>query len=339
MAEETGTKTVPQKQGIGFIIALIAVVLIAAGAYFFIFNPAGPQGLVALNTGDPKTGVENPAVANATVTNESTTINDLQNFDSDVLDPADFPVRQQFFKEVFTPRRGSYKIFEKTAAFLGKDIEGVKQYFGLNSEEEIYAALPKPAADFSEIVFLFAEGKYFTIGFLGEEYYKQPEFYPTFKTTGIRTWTKPDSKYWSPHGFGAYPSLQYDALSLSGRKESTGVVFVNASWGVQTYQGFSLHPDDESKKYFDITITPQNFLVGPAWPKFSENWAERVVVEAKLKDGTPPGTYKILINTFPTPKELKEQWEFLYKNIYFDASVSPVKPSGSLVEFLITVSE
>lgn len=213
----------------------------------------------------------------------------------------------------------------------------MKKYFGLNTEEEIYENLPKPAEDFSEIVYLFSQGRYFSIGLLGEEYYKQPEFYPTFKTSGLRSWTRTDSRYWAPHGFGSYPSQQSDELSLSGRRESTGVVFIQSSWGVQTYQGFSLHADETSKQFFDISITPQNFLIGPAWPKFAPNWAERVVVTARVKDNTPPGTYKIIINTFTPPKELREQWQYLYKNIYFDASVSPVQPSSNLVEFVIEV--
>lgn len=310
-----------------FLSAAVVVLLLALFFFFFLQNKE-PDTATGLVTASP-----------SAVSNETSSIESLEEFESDVLNPEDFPVREDFFREVYRPRRESYKLFEKAADFLGKDEEGIKQYFGLLGEQEIYASLPTPADDFSELAYLFATGKYYAIGQLGPEYYMQPEFYPTFKISGVKFWTQPDPRYWVPHGFGSYPSVQSDTLSLSGRKDCSGVVFVHSSWGVQTYQGFTLMPSNETLNNFDITIEPQNFLVGPAWPKFAENWVQRVAVNCHLKDGVPPGSYNIVINVVNPPKELQEQWEFAYKNVYFDAAISPIRPSANFIEFNINVTE
>lgn len=339
MAEEQQSKNpVQPKQNNFFKFSFLAImVLLAVFAVIFYFKPTVQQAT------QPQTTGLVTVTDNASARSETSSIEDLEDIDKDIIDPADFPIREEYFRELFRipdPRSKKYRIFEKAAKHLNKDIEGVKDYFNLNSEEEIFENIPYPPPDdFSNIMYDFAIGRYFAIGLLGEEYFMQPEFYPNFKSTGIKTWTEHDSRYWSPHGFGSYPSVQYDALSLKERTEGTGVVFVHPSWGVQTHQGFSLLTDSESPKYFDITITPQNFKLGPAWPKFAPDWVRRVVINFKLKPGTPPGTYKIMLNVFPPPADLKEQWQYEYKNVYFDAAVSPVRPEGNFIEFIVTVAE
>ena len=309
--------------------------MLLVGALAFVFL-AKPQvtGLTVFGSNTQPIVAEQPTTLPTT--------NALENFawgESDVIRPEDFPVREEFFREIFRPRRESYKLFEKASAFLGKDIEGVKKFFLMDNEMQIWEKLPKAADDFSEIAYLFASGNYFTIGLLGPEYYKQPELYANFKTGGLKYWAKPDPRYWVPHGFGSYPSEQWDTLSLSGRKEFTGVVFVHSGWGVQTYQGMTLLPDSEFVKYFDVEITPQNFLLEPVWPRFGENWAYKVTITGRLKPETKPGSYKLAINVFTPPKELKEQWGLEHRNLYFDGSVSPVGPQGNFIEFNITVTE
>ncbi len=337
IVQESSTRKQDRKP---FFFKIAAGIVVIAFLFLLYLGFTTPQGLFVFGNKQSQVSqpLQNGSSLPAITSSETSSINTVA-VGSDIIKPEDFPIREEYFREVYRPRRETYKLFERAAKYFGKDIEYVKKYFGLNSEEEIFAELPKPAEDFSEIAYLFASGKFFAIGLLKPEYYLQPELYPNFKINGLNYWTKPDPRYWTPHGYGSYPSEQWDTLSLSERKEFTGVVFVQTGWGVQTYQGVSLLPDSEFVKHFDVEITPQNFLLEPAWPKFHKNWAQRVLITGKAKPGTPPGNYNLTMNVYPVPKELREKWEFEHKNLYFDAAVSSVKPAGNFIDFHITVTE
>ena len=299
------------------IVALVAII-------FMQMNSPNTTGLDALPSNDTSTATSNDSNINS------------GQFDSDIIRPEDFVSREQYFREVFKPRRETYKLFEKAAAFLSKPVEQMPAYFGLNNEEEIFLDLPKPADDFSEIAYLFSSGKYFSIGYLDETYYKQPEMYPNFKTLGTRYWTRPDPKYWTTGGYGSYPSQQWDTLTVGERDEFDAVVFFYTSWGVQTYQGVTLQPSPDTSKYFDITITPQTFIIEPTFPKFGNGWAQRIEIHGKIKQGVSPGSYKIGINVETPPKEFIEKWEFEHRNLYFNAA-SAIGPSGNQIQLNVDV--
>ncbi|MEM4327201.1 MAG: hypothetical protein QXZ13_03485 [Candidatus Diapherotrites archaeon] len=254
------------------------------------------------------------------------------------VDPTEFLVRQQYFEESFKPKREEYKIFEKAAAYLNKPVSEMPKLFTLKSEAEIFEELPKIPKDFSELAFALASGKTYDIGNIGEEYYKQPEFYPNFKTNGLKYWTNPEPKYWATGGYGTYPAEQFDTLSLSGRKEFNAAVFVYSGYGVQTYQGLTLVPTAETLKNFEIEITPNTILLEPNFPKFKNGWAHKIFISGKLKEGAKPGKYDLAFVIAAPPKEKKDEWGFKYRNLYYDA-VSGIAPSGYPVKFTINVIE
>ena len=299
------------------IVALVAIIFIQSG------NP-NTTGLDVLPSSDTPS-----------ITSTDSNINSSQ-YESDIIRPEDFVSREQYFKEVFKPRRETYDLFEKAAGYLNRPVEQMPSYFGLNNEEEIFLDLPKPADDFSEIAYLFSSGKYFSIGYLDETYYKQPEMYPNFKTLGTKYWTRPDPKYWTTGGYGSYPSEQWDILTIGEREEFDAAVFFYTSWGVQAYQGVTLQPDPETSKYFDITITPQTFLLEPTFPKFGNGWAYKIEIHGKMKEGTPPGSYKIGINVETPPNEFIEKWEFDHKNLYFNAATA-IGPGGNQIQLNVDV--
>lgn len=251
--------------------------------------------------------------------------------------PEDFGVsRQKYFEEAFVPDRESYDLFEKAAAYTKKPISEMPAFFNLKNEEEIFSALPQIPKDFSETSYLLASGKYFSIGFLEKEYYSQPEFYPNFKEGGLRFWAKPDPTSWGVNGYGTYPAEQNDTLKLGKRENFVAAVFLYAGYGVQTYQGVTLEQDSASKKYFDVSISPKDFLLDPTFPKFGSNWAEKIIITGRIKPGTPKGDYVIGINIETPPKELKAKWEFEHKNLYYDAA-SGIGPSGNQIQLNIRV--
>ncbi|MEK6941354.1 MAG: hypothetical protein AABW85_00670 [archaeon] len=337
MSEET----VKAKSGKSlFTIGLILVVLVLGGFIIFqnFFSPQKNQTTTGL------TIIDNNLAPEAKMTTNVSSIENLP-LESDVIDPTQFPVREQYFKEVFRPKRDTYKLFEKAALFLKKDISLVPAYFSLKNEEEIFSSLDKSAENFSEIAYLFANGQYFTIGLLGPEFYKQPELYPNFKTIGLRYFTKPDPTSWVTNGYGTYPSLQYDSLEKGKREEFSGVVFFYTAWGVQTFQGVTISPSAESQKYFDIAISiddgekvinDESFLLEPVFPRFYKNWAYKIVIKGKLKPNTPPGDYSVNFNVEIPPQELQSKWQFEHKNLYSNAAQA-IQPSGSPIEFKIQV--
>jgi hypothetical protein len=252
------------------------------------------------------------------------------------VNSSSFASRQAYFEEAFKPKRNEYKLFEQAAVFLKKPVSEIPAFFSLKSEQEIFSSLPPVPKDFSETAYLLASGKYFSIGYLEEGYYKQPEFYPNFKEYGLRYWSKPDPKYWVTNGYGSYPAEQWDALKIGEREEFNAIVFFYSSYGVQAFQGVTLMPDSKSRENFDITITPQNFLLEPTFPKFYNGWAHKIEIQGKLKPSAKAGNYTIGINVEVPPRELREKWEFEHKNLYFDA-VSGFKPEGNQIQLNITV--
>ncbi|MFH0714759.1 MAG: hypothetical protein V1847_03120 [Candidatus Diapherotrites archaeon] len=255
---------------------------------------------------------------------------------SNTVSPTSYAVRQQYFEEVFRPRRNEYHLFQQASDFLKISISQVPAYFDLQKESDIFADLPAVAPDFSETAYLLASGKLFSIGLLDENYYKEPEFYPGFKDNGLKYWTQPDPKYWGVNGYGTYPAEQSDILIRGQREDFTAIVFFYASWGVQTYQGVTISPTSETSKYFDVSVSPQTFLLEPTFPKFYKNWAQRVVITGKLKPDTNSGNYTLGFNVIVPPKESVSVWQLKYKSLYYDAA-SSFSPAGYPVSFNIEV--
>ncbi len=270
--------------------------------------------------------------------NQITGASEQENQYGEELTPEQFIVRQKYFEEVFKPKRDSYNLFEKASEHLSMEQTQMANYFSLPDEEAIFADLPLVADDFSEIAYLLATGRYFSLELLDEEYYKQPEFYPRFKENGLNYWSEPNPSYWGVNGYGIYPAEQWDTLTIGEREEFTSVVFIYTSWGVQTYQGATIVPSGNALELFDIEITPDIFLLEPTFPKFYQNWAYKVSITGKRKPGTPSGDYDLTMNIVHPPKEFSVQWEGQYRNLYFDAA-SGVNPSGSPLTFHIKVTE
>lgn len=298
------------------LVPIIIVIVIGIGAFVFFQQLPNFTGTFSASS-------ENPVLTDPAM-------------QSDVIDPSQFLSREDYFREVFMPHRGQYNLFEKAAGFLKKPVSEMPVYFDLKNEQEIFEELPQIPDDFSETAYLLAQGQYFSLGLLDETYYKQPEFYSNFKTIGVRYWTRPDPKYWVANGYGTYPAEQWDVLEKGKREEFSSVVFFYSSWGVQSFQGISLRPSTESQKYFDIKITPGDFLLEPNFPKFKKNWAYRIEITGKPKPGTPPGTYSIGINVEIPPKELKEKWTAEHTNLYFDGATA-IKPSGNQIQLNVTL--
>ncbi|MFH1106837.1 MAG: hypothetical protein V1787_02990 [Candidatus Micrarchaeota archaeon] len=202
---------------------------------------------------------------------------------------------------------------------------------------EVFQKMPAFPKDFYAMKLLFELAKIQDINYFGEEYWKQPEFYPGFDEQGCQLYQYPPRDRWAAFGYGTYPS---EVVVLAKRNdEFEATFFVYTSWLVQTYQGFGMKPmypssgtlkmnefpdrtrsvtvdPAETQKYFRITgITPEDVLLEPAFPVFERDWTQKIKVKVKVTDAKP-GKYLLGVDVgSPDPKK-SDEWFWQYKLNY-----------------------
>lgn len=259
-----------------------------------------------------------------------------QRIDSELITQEEFDAfvqsvsREYRFKTIKQPDRAKYGIYP-----------------------QVFEELPPIPKDFGEIDFMLEQGGFFAIGRLDESYYKQPEFYPLFEENALKLWKEPDPTRWTVYGYGSYPADQWS----DGKPGDSlrAVFFFYTSWGVQTWQGirlahsFPLNTRNQRSgkdvkqdpnivsKYFNVSITPNEFLLAPTYPKFSNTWAQKIAVEIQVAPNTPKGEYLIAVDVVEPSKENIEKWSWGHKNLYFSAASSTVRPGREEVRLFINI--
>ena len=199
-----------------------------------------------------------------------------------------------------------------------------------NIPSKVFASLPVIPNDFNEIVYLIKMGKYFDIDTLGDEYYLQPEFYGNWDN-GIKFWTNPDPAHWCTIGYGSYPADQFVDIM---RGESMNLTFfLRSSYCVQTYQGVKLkhsfpemalsgdgitftRATSNPERWIDVSISPDQFLLEPNYPQFSEGWVKKIQVTITTDKDTPKGEYIIGIDPKQPDSAIEKEWYREYLNMY-----------------------
>lgn len=262
--------------------------------------------------------------------------------------------KEKFLQKLYETNRDEYNLYEKAAVKMGVSVQDIQQFFfdccDLQNESDIFSELPPIPQDFPKVAYDVSSGKLYQIGLLGQEYYKQPEFY-TFvdQETGVvnreyafRPWKDPQLDQWGDNGMQAYPADQYTSVSLSKDGTFRAAVFVTNAWNIQNYVGINLVTNDEANDQFDITIIEDQtgksyFKLDPTFPRFGENWATKVIIEGKVKPTTAPGEYTITINPVSPPTELSAKWADEHTGLY--APYGFIKPSDGYINLHIIVEE
>lgn len=184
---------------------------------------------------------------------------------------------------------------------------------------DTFRALPSMPDDFDAVM----EAINRTLDYdVGEEYYKQPEFYPTFEKF-IGTMKNPPGDRIAIWGVGLYPA-RHEYRAYQGN-DFTVVVYLHAAWMVQTFQGAMIDAD-YNKEYFDVSVSPDTVLLGPAYPGFDKDWAQKIAVKIRVKNA-PKGVHYVTVNPGPPPPEQIEEWRNIYKGLYVSmSSSSPDQP-------------
>lgn len=151
---------------------------------------------------------------------------------------------------------------------------------------------------------------------LSKEYYLQPDFYADSWEVGKQHYEKHDYSRWLVYGHGAYPAYP-KAVFFSNKvgEEMQICTLYHTGWGVETYQGLKLIP--EENKYFEVVIKPDEFLLQPTFPNFDTGWVKKVNITVRIKQTLPSGVYDIVVDVVNPSKEKRDEWvsEVLTKNV------------------------
>lgn len=157
---------------------------------------------------------------------------------------------------------------------------------------------------------------------ISESIYKQPEFYPTWNTNGLMWFTHHDYSRWGVHGYGFFPGeLNYNIHNMSKDDIINVYSFLHTSWGIETWQGIKLIPDILMKadtRYFDVTLTPNEVLLEPTFPKFYNNWSQIVNMQIVAKEQVPEGQYKFIIRFESPSNDNNNKWTWNVIDKYTD---------------------
>lgn len=237
--------------------------------------------------------------------------------------------------------------------------------------DSVFAELPTRASDLQTVIEMIKIGLWpgdysnFSDVLPDESYFKAPEFYETWVTTGIQFYT--DLKlvdletqtyfvsrdYLNACGWGAYPSELVRVVSGSGVLEAS--TFWRPGWGVVKFQGMSFVPEFPSEieingvqinqnpeqvaNWIDVKVEPEYFVFDPVWPMFGKNWVTPVKAIITLKDGIPLGDYAISINAGSSPYDVILEQRREHRLAFLDIAECPVRTSVSTESIHIKVIE
>ena len=205
-------------------------------------------------------------------------------------------------------------------------------------DPKIFQYLPPYPKDFMQIYHLVYYGKINNLSAISEEYWKQPEILPTWKTSGIDAYLNPEPGRFGAFGFGCYPSEAF--VSLKPGEAARITTWLHTSWAVQTLQGMSLkiiypsHAESSRgiaieqdpsvvKNYFEASVTPNVVLLGPTWPYFEhgskfehDGWIVPITIEIRTRKEIPKGNYVVGVMPSLPPEDKNEEWTLKYKLRY-----------------------
>ena len=223
--------------------------------------------------------------------------------------------------------------FKQKRMFRGNDSVPDRASYGISTK--VFDLLPPVPNDFLYKVYLIKYGRFVNVGELGPEYYKQPEFDPDFTKFGLRYWEEwkdenYTKKHWGTVGIRSYPFSQH-IMSKPGYSFNI-MLFISANWNIETYQGIRLTTrfldkaftedgkaivsSPNASMYVHANITPNEFLLTPAFPQFTDNWVQKVNVVGKVSENSPKGTYILSMEVGKPEQKNSDKWLLQYLNLY-----------------------
>jgi len=244
--------------------------------------------------------------------------------------------------------------YKQQRVFRGNTSLPDRENYGISMR--VFEELPEVPSDFLYTVYLIKAGKFFDINSLSENYWKQPEFDPEFTRQGLKYWTswhdpKFRKSHWSTMGVRSYPYNQY-VNSVPGDSFNI-TLFFSSDWNVETYQGMRISPawlsdattqegkivsaSPDAEKYINVNITPNQFLLSPAFPMFTKEWIKELSFTGKIADDTPPGLYVLSMDILDPDQDKSDEWFLEHLNLYSEGA-QMIKLDKPYLQAFITVS-
>lgn len=229
--------------------------------------------------------------------------------------------------------------------FNANSISGA--FFGPTADEtrsglpiSVYRKLPEMPDDFGPVLALVKGGKVKDMcSKINDSYWRQPEFYPTFESSGVPLMLNPPTNREGVMGYGAFPGEAIVKVDLDETNVIRTCTFVHASWFISRYQGTSLvavYPNnigllrnsfsdgtrfveqtsEQLQEYFTIEVSPPYLLLEPTWGLFYNGWTEKADITITVNRNTPPGNYLVGMGVAPPPADKHEEWLWEYKTLY-----------------------
>ena len=219
-----------------------------------------------------------------------------------------------------------------------------REYYGLPTQ--MFANLPDMPRDFRQVQILYLQNKWNYP--IGRDYYNQPEWFPNFKLSGINNLKTVDPTRFGAYGYMVYPSDSVITLSKSTKTSGNRTFWMRPSWIIVMPQGIHLvtsYPSSaliespffvladgskgvnqipsDASQYFEVTVSPELFLLKPNFPIFNPESTIAVNVTIKLRSDVvvPVGNYVIGIDTGAVPEEQEKAWIREYMTKYVSGSM------------------
>lgn len=201
----------------------------------------------------------------------------------------------------------------------------------------MFEKLPAIPTDFEQVKILLLYNKIRDYTGYGPEYWKQPEWFPSWNEGCLPLLKNPPLDRWAAMGVGTFP---YKATySASPGETVKAVLYVKSGCMVVTYQGVGMKygfPESARRlgdeifyqtpsttaQYLKIKSDPEEFILEPSYPVFSEEYAKRIEIDIEIDPNTPPGFYFVAIDPGAPSGEFSDEAYRTYLTRYTPATMA-----------------
>lgn len=192
----------------------------------------------------------------------------------------------------------THQLYEKHAQAHGITTDVTREFFfkqyGLENEKQIYEKLPYPPATFEGDANQLYSGKVERVNEIPANVYRQPEFHPLFARQGVRAWTEAKSIAQTVIGITSFPAEQTATVDAARGGIETAL-FVSSAWGAAQSQATGFRYTVQPAGPIEVRIEPNEIVLGPTFPRFSEDWIQKIKIQIKWNSKLEAGTYEVTL--------------------------------------------
>ncbi len=191
----------------------------------------------------------------------------------------------------------------------------------------------KGLGDFDKVKREFQSGSYLTyknITDIPEEYYRRPDFYPSYGKFKNKVNNQPGA-----YGYGAYPSeVSYNVSGLKAGQYLDVYTFVHSSYDAGNNQGLRLSLESFDTDLFETYTEPSDILLSHLSldsPKTTPNWTYRIKMRITAKKNIPEGRYMFKLKAYPPSLEKEKEYQNITEKY---TSIGFIQP-GKFFDFVL----